>query len=91
MASSRGRGVCAEDGQAMSPPNGRSRIYAGQQGGGDRMDKKAKKRIQVINKKLATLRQQLKGAKVQTDEASEIGRLEREISAAEEELAELKK
>ncbi len=55
------------------------------------MDKKAKKRIQLINKKLATLRQQLKGAKVQTDEASEIGRLEGEIAAAEEELAELKK
>ncbi len=55
------------------------------------MDKKAKKRIQVINKRLATLRQQLKGAKAQTDEVSEIGRLEHEIAAAEEELAALKK
>lgn len=55
------------------------------------MDKKAKKRIQIINKKLATLRQQLKGARTQTDEASEIDRLEREIAAAEEEIAQLKK
>ena len=55
------------------------------------MDKKAKKRIQVINKKLATLRQQLKGAKAQTDEVSEIDRLEQEIAEAEKELAELKK
>ncbi len=54
------------------------------------MDKKAKKKMQVIHKKLTTLRQQLKGAKAQTDEPSEIDRLEREIAAAEKELAALK-
>ncbi len=54
------------------------------------MDRKAKKRIQVINKRLVTLRQQLKGAKAQTDEDTEIVRLEREIAAAEEELGRLK-
>ena len=54
------------------------------------MDKKAKKKIQVINKKLASLRQRLKGAKQQTDETDDVKKIESEITAFERELEELK-
>ena len=55
------------------------------------MDKKAKKRLDVINKKLQTLRQQLSGARPQNDEPGEVERLEKEISDLQTESAELKK
>ena len=54
------------------------------------MDKKAKKRIDLLQQKLQKLRQQLAGAKKQPDEPQEIKRLEIEIAAAESELRKLK-
>ena len=54
------------------------------------MDKKAKKRIDLLQNKLQTLRQQLAGAKRQMDEPSDVARLEAEIAAAEKEVRELK-
>ncbi len=54
------------------------------------MDKKAKKRIDVLQQKLKKLRQQLAGAKQQPDEPGDITRLEKEIAAAETELQTLK-
>jgi hypothetical protein len=55
------------------------------------MDKKAKKRIDLLNQKLQKLRQQLAGAKKQLDDPADVKRLEAEIAAAEGELRELKK
>lgn len=55
------------------------------------MDKKAKKKLDVINKKLQQLRQQLSGARAQDDEPGEVERLEKEISDFEAQAAELKK
>ena len=54
------------------------------------MDKKAKKRIDLLHGKLQTLRQQLAGAKKQLDEPDEVRNLERQIAEAESELAKLK-
>ena len=54
------------------------------------MDRKTKKRIQTVNKKLSILRQALKGAKTQLDEPEEVERLESEIGKCEAELASLK-
>ena len=54
------------------------------------MDKKAKKRLDVINKKLQTLRVQLSGSKQQADDLDEIRQLEDQIGRLESEAAELK-
>ncbi len=54
------------------------------------MDKKTKKRIDVINTKLQNLRKQLSGAKQQPDDPDEPARLEKEIAALEAESAKLK-
>jgi hypothetical protein len=54
------------------------------------VDKKAKKRIEVLQQKLQKLRQQLAGAKQQPDDPGDIIRLEKEIAAAEAELHALK-
>jgi ribosomal protein L29 len=54
------------------------------------VDKKAKKRIDVLQQKLQKLRQQLAGAKQQPDEPGDIVRLEKEIAAVETELHALK-
>jgi len=54
------------------------------------MDKKAKKRIDLLNAKLQTLRQQLSGARRQMDDPDEVKRLEHDIAAAEAEIARLK-
>ena len=54
------------------------------------MDKKAKKRLDVVNKKLQNLRQQLSGARQQDDEPGEINRLETDIVRFEQEAVELK-
>jgi hypothetical protein len=54
------------------------------------MDKKAKKRIDVLQPKLQKLRQLLAAAKKQPDEPGDIQRLESEIAAAEAELNKLK-
>jgi hypothetical protein len=54
------------------------------------MDKKAKKRIELLQQKLQKLRLQLSGAKNQPDEPGEAVRLEREIAEVEAELKQLK-
>lgn len=54
------------------------------------MDKKQKKRMDVLHQKIAKLQQQLTGAKRQPDDPAEIPRLERELAAAHAELAGLK-
>jgi DNA-binding FrmR family transcriptional regulator len=54
------------------------------------VDKKAKKRIQVLNERLQNLRGQLAGARKQMDEPSEVAALEKQIAAAEAELDRLR-
>ncbi len=54
------------------------------------MDKKAKKRLEVINKKLQTLRPRLAGSKAQADDPAELQQLEDEIAKLEAEAAEIK-
>jgi DNA-binding FrmR family transcriptional regulator len=54
------------------------------------MDKKAKKRIDVLNTRIATLRQQLAGARKQMDDPDEVKNLEKQLAAAEAELAKAK-
>jgi hypothetical protein len=55
------------------------------------MDKKEKKRIEVLQQKIAKLQQQLAGAKKQPDDPAEIPRLEKDLAAAHAELTSLKK
>lgn len=54
------------------------------------MDKKAKKRSEVLRKKLVDLQQRLSGAKQQMDDPNEVRQLEAEIAAAMEEISRLK-
>lgn len=54
------------------------------------MDKKDKKRIEVLQQKIAKLQQQLAGAKKQPDDPADIPRLETELAAARAELSALK-
>ncbi len=54
------------------------------------MDKKAKKRIDLLQQKLQKLKQQLAGARRQLDDPADVKRLESEIAAAETELRKLK-
>ncbi len=54
------------------------------------MDKKAKKRIDLLNKKLGELRQRLAGARQQMDDPSEVSQLEAQIAAAQQEIEKLK-
>jgi hypothetical protein len=54
------------------------------------MDKKAKKRIDVLQPKLQQLRMQVSGAKKQLDDPDEVKRLEAEIVAVEAELKKLR-
>ncbi|MEM9366016.1 MAG: hypothetical protein AAGD07_08455 [Planctomycetota bacterium] len=54
------------------------------------MDKKAKKRLDVINKKLQTLRVQLAGSREQADDVAELAELENQVKSLEAEAAELK-
>lgn len=54
------------------------------------MDKKAKKRIDVLQPKLQKLRMQLAGAKKQMDDPNDVKQLEAEIAAIEKELKQLK-
>ena len=55
------------------------------------MDKKVKKRLELLNKKLGPLQQQIKGARLQNDDPGELRRLEEEIASVQAEIAELKK
>ncbi len=54
------------------------------------MDKKAKKRIDLLNTRLQKLRLQLAGAKKQMDEPGEVARLEKELAEVTAELEKLK-
>ena len=55
------------------------------------MDKKEKKRMEVLQQKIAKLQQQLAGAKKQPDDPADIPRFEKELAAAQAELSALKK
>ena len=54
------------------------------------MDKKAKKRLEVINQRLQKLRLQVAGAKKQADEPGEVEKLQAEIDHLTREVTKLK-
>jgi len=54
------------------------------------MDKKSKKRLDVINKKLTTLRPRLAGSREQADDPQELKELEDEVASLEAEAKKLK-
>ncbi|MGH7137496.1 MAG: hypothetical protein ACREHD_17260 [Pirellulales bacterium] len=54
------------------------------------MDKKAKKRIDLLNQRLQKLRQQLAGARKQMDDPQDVKRLESDIAQVSAELERLK-
>lgn len=54
------------------------------------MDKKAKKKQDVLRQRLQKLQQQLAGARKQMDDPDEVRRLEAEIATANAELEKLK-
>jgi seryl-tRNA synthetase len=54
------------------------------------MDKKAKKRLEVLRQRTQKLQQQIAGAKKQTDEPGEIERLENELNEVKTEIEKLK-
>ena len=54
------------------------------------MDKKTKKRLDIVRKTLQKLRLQLAGARKQDDEPGEVERLENEIATLEQEAEKLK-
>ena len=54
------------------------------------MDKKQKKRMEVLQQKIAKLQQLLAGAQKQPDDPAEVPRLEKELAAAHAELHALK-
>lgn len=53
------------------------------------MDKKAKKRIEILRKKQETLQKQISGAKKQLDDPEELRRFEAELAAVLREIQEL--
>ena len=54
------------------------------------MDKKAKKRLEVLRKKMVKLQQQLAGAREQADEPDEVQQVENEIAKTKAEIETLK-
>ncbi len=54
------------------------------------MDKKSKKRIDLLHKKVNDLQQRLAGARKQMDDQSEVAQLESELAAAKTEIEKLK-
>jgi DNA-binding FrmR family transcriptional regulator len=54
------------------------------------MDKKIKKKQDVLRHRLQKLQQQLAGARRQMDDAEEVRRLDQEVTATEAELEKLK-
>ena len=54
------------------------------------MDKKAKKKIEVLRQRIQKLQPQLAGAKSQMDDPDEVQRLEDQIATARAEVEELK-
>ena len=55
------------------------------------MDKKAKKKIEVLRQRVKKLTLQLSGAKEQNDEPGEVERLEADIAGCLKQVEELKK
>ena len=55
------------------------------------VDKKTKKRLEVLRGKLEKQQKLLKAAKAQTDEPGEVEKIESDIEAIKSEIAELKK
>ncbi|MBX3416760.1 MAG: hypothetical protein KF851_04090 [Pirellulaceae bacterium] len=53
------------------------------------MDKKAKKRLEVLKQKRAMLEKQLAGARKQTDDPAEVTRFENELEAVKQEMDKL--
>jgi hypothetical protein len=54
------------------------------------MDKKAKKRIDMLNKKMNEIQQRLAGARKQMDDPAEVHQLEADLAAAKAEVEKLK-
>jgi DNA-binding FrmR family transcriptional regulator len=54
------------------------------------MDKKIKKKIDTLQQRIQKLRQQIAGTKKQMDDPADLKNLERQLAAAEEELAKIK-
>jgi hypothetical protein len=54
------------------------------------MDKKAKKKQDVLRQRVQKLQQQLAGARKQMDDPDEVRRLEQELAAASSELEKIK-
>ena len=54
------------------------------------MDKKTRKRIQILKDRLQNRRQRLIGARQQPDEPDELEQVQREIMAIQEELRQLR-
>jgi hypothetical protein len=54
------------------------------------MDKKAKKRIDLLRKKISDLQPRLAGAKKQLDDPDEVRKLEAELAAAHAEIEKLR-
>lgn len=54
------------------------------------MDKKAKKRVEVLRKKIAQLQQQLAGERQQMDDPHLVQQLEASIAEAQQEIEKLK-
>ena len=55
------------------------------------MDKKAKKRLEILRQKQEKAQKLLKDVKAQTDEPGEVEKIETELAAIKAEIAELKK
>lgn len=53
------------------------------------LDKKQKKQLELLRKKLGTAKQQLAGAKKQLDDPREVARLEAEVRALEEQIGKI--
>ena len=54
------------------------------------MDKKQKKRLDILNTRITKLREQLAGARKQMDDPQEVKNLEKQLTEAEAELAKIK-
>jgi hypothetical protein len=55
------------------------------------MDKKAKKRIELLHKKMGDIQQRLAGARKQMDDPQEVQQLESQLAAAQQEIEKLKR
>jgi DNA-binding transcriptional regulator GbsR (MarR family) len=54
------------------------------------MDKKIKKKIDTLHQRIKNLQQKIAGTKKQLDDPEELKNLEKQLAAAEEELAKIK-